>query len=121
MAEGGPLLGWGHSASCTKQRPGCWMFYTHLGDRPSHRDARRTLKETPQLKPFVQWDKGRALYAEPAIPAWDEIETKMAERLALAFVAKSLLDNPAGIARAIREMATETDALLKREGLYGTT
>ena len=79
------------------------------------------LKETPQLKPFVQWDKGRALYAEPAIPAWDEIETKMAERLALAFADKSLLDNPSGIATAIREMATETDALLKREGLYGTT
>jgi hypothetical protein len=45
----------------------------------------------------------------------------MAERLALAFADKSLLDNPAGIARAIREMATETDALLKRAGLYGTT
>jgi ABC-type glycerol-3-phosphate transport system substrate-binding protein len=84
-------------------------------------DWRPILKETPQLKPFVQWDKGRALYADPAIPVWDEIETKMAERLTLAFVDKSLLDNPAGIARVIREMATETDDLLKREGLYGTT
>ena len=79
------------------------------------------LKETPQLKPFVRWDKGRALYAEPAIPAWDEIETKMAERLALAFADKSLLDNSAGIAKAIKEMAAETDDLLKKAGLYGTT
>jgi multiple sugar transport system substrate-binding protein len=79
------------------------------------------LKETPQLKPFVQWDKGRALYAEPAIPAWDEIETKMAERLTLAYADKLLLDNSAGIAKAIKEMAAETDDLLKKAGLYGTT
>jgi multiple sugar transport system substrate-binding protein len=79
------------------------------------------LKETPQLKPFLQWDKGRAVYAEPALPAWDEIETKMAEGLVFAFADKSLLDNPAGIARAIKDMAAQTDDLLKREGLYGTT
>jgi multiple sugar transport system substrate-binding protein len=79
------------------------------------------LKETPQLKPFIQWDKERALYAEPAFPAWDEIETKMAERLIRAFADKSLLENPTGIAQAIKEMAAQTDDVLKREGLYGTT
>jgi ABC-type glycerol-3-phosphate transport system substrate-binding protein len=79
------------------------------------------LKETPQLKPFIQWDKGRELYAEPAIPAWDEIETKMAQRLALAYADKSLLDDSAGIAKAIKDMAAETDDLLKKAGLYGTT
>ena len=30
-AAGGRRV-WAHSASGTKQRPGCWMFYTHLGD-----------------------------------------------------------------------------------------
>jgi multiple sugar transport system substrate-binding protein len=79
------------------------------------------LKETPQFKPFVQWDKGRALYVEPALPVWDEIETKMAQRLTLAYADKSLLDNSAGIAKAIKEMAAETDDLLKKAGLYGTT
>ena len=74
------------------------------------------LKETPQLKPFVQWDQGRALYAEPALPAWDEIETKMAERLVFAFSDKSLLDNPGGIAKTIKDMAAQTDDVLKREG-----
>ena len=84
-------------------------------------DWKPLLRETPQLKPFVQWDKGRALYAEPPLPAWDEIETKMAERLTLAFADKSLLNNPAGIARVIKEMAAETDDLLKKAGSYGTT
>ena len=39
------------------------------------------LKETPQFKPFLVWDKGRGLYAEPAIPVWDELESKLADRL----------------------------------------
>ncbi len=78
------------------------------------------LKETPQFKPFLVWDKGRAQFAEPATPAWDEIETKMAERLVLAYADKSLLDNPDGIAKRIKEMATQTDDLLKKAGLYGT-
>jgi hypothetical protein len=78
------------------------------------------LKDTPQFKPFLVWDKGRSLYAEPAIPAWDEIETKMAERLVAAYADKSLLDNPDAIAKRIKEMATQTDDLLKKAGAYGT-
>jgi multiple sugar transport system substrate-binding protein len=78
------------------------------------------LKETPQYKPFVQWDKARALYAEPALPVWDEVESKMADRLVTAFANKSLLDNPAGIAKTMKDMAAESDALLKKAGVYGT-
>ena len=78
------------------------------------------LKETPQYKPFLVWDKGRGLYAEPAIPIWDELETKLADRLVTAFADKSLVDNPSGIAKAIKAMAAESDELLKRAGLYGT-
>ncbi|PYM63993.1 MAG: hypothetical protein DMD79_07345 [Candidatus Rokuibacteriota bacterium] len=78
------------------------------------------LKDTPQFKPFVQWDKGRALYAEPALPVWDEVETKMADRLVAAYADKSLLDNPAGIAKAVKDMAAQSDELLKKAGVYGT-
>ena len=78
------------------------------------------LKDTPQFKPFLVWDNGRALYAEPAIPVWDELETKMAERLVAAFADKSLLDNPDGIAKRIKEMAAQSDDLLKKAGVYGT-
>ncbi len=78
------------------------------------------LKETPQFKPFLVWDKGRGLYTEPAVPVFDELETKLAERLVTAFADKSLLDNPDGIAKRIKEMAAQTDELLKKAGLYGT-
>jgi multiple sugar transport system substrate-binding protein len=78
------------------------------------------LKDTPQFKPFLVWDKGRALYAEPAIPVWDELETKMADRLVASFADKSLLDNPDGIAKRIKEMAAQSDDLLKKAGIYGT-
>jgi len=78
------------------------------------------LKDTPQFKPFLVWDKGRALYAEPAIPVWDEIETKMADRLVASFADKSLLDNPDGIAKRLKEMAAQSDDLLKKAGVYGT-
>ena len=78
------------------------------------------LKDTPQFKPFLVWDKGRALYAEPAIPVWDEIETKMADRLVASFADKSLLDNPDGTAKRIKEIAAQSDDLLKKAGVYGT-
>jgi multiple sugar transport system substrate-binding protein len=77
------------------------------------------LKDTPQFKPFLTWDKGRAQYAEPAIPVWDELETKLAEKLVTAFADKSLVDNADGIARRIKEMAAQTDDLLKKANLYG--
>jgi multiple sugar transport system substrate-binding protein len=78
------------------------------------------LKDTPQFKPFLVWDKGRALYAEPAIPVWDELETKLADRLVASFADKSLLDNPDGIAKRIKEMAAQSDDLLKKAGVHGT-
>lgn len=78
------------------------------------------LKETPQFKPFLVWDKGRGLYTEPAIPVFDELETKLADRLVAAFADKSLMDNPGGIARRVKEMAAQTDDLLKKAGIYDT-
>lgn len=78
------------------------------------------LKETPQFKPFLVWDKERGQYTEPAIPVFDELETKLAERLVTAYADKSLMDKPDGIAKRIKEMAAQTDDLLKKAGLYGT-
>ena len=44
----------------------------------------------------------------------------MAERLVGAFADKSLLDDPDGIAKRIKEMAAQSDDLLKKAGVYGT-
>jgi multiple sugar transport system substrate-binding protein len=78
------------------------------------------LKETPQFKTFVQLPKGQQLYTEPALPVFDELQTKMADRLVTAYADKSLLDNPAGIAKTMKDIAAESDELLKKAGVYGT-
>ncbi len=78
------------------------------------------LRDTPQYKPFVMWDKGREFFTEPPITVWDELETKLADRLVTAYLDKSLVDNPAGIAKTIKAMAEETDGYLKKAGIYGT-
>ena len=44
----------------------------------------------------------------------------MADRLVTAFADKSLLDNPAGIAKTMKDMAAQSDELLKKAGVYGT-
>jgi multiple sugar transport system substrate-binding protein len=78
------------------------------------------LKETPQYKAFVVWDKARQVYAEPLLPSWDEIESRMADRLVTAYADKSLLDNPAGVAKVMKDMAAQSDEILKKAGVYGT-
>jgi hypothetical protein len=55
----------------------------------------------------------------PAIKDFDEIETKMADRLVAAYRDRSLTGNAAGIARALHAAAEETNNILKRDGLYG--
>ena len=44
----------------------------------------------------------------------------MADRLVTAYADKSLLDNPAGIAKVMKDMAAQSDELLKKASLYGT-
>jgi hypothetical protein len=42
----------------------------------------------------------------------------MADRLTNAYLDASLKDNPDGIARTIKDMAAETDSILKQANLY---
>jgi len=48
---------------------------------------------------------------------WDEVETKMAEHLITTYADKSLAGNPAGVAKAIHDMAVETDSILDKAGV----
>lgn len=77
------------------------------------------LKQTPQFGVFVSPPKGTAFYVEPILPVWDEIESKLADRLVPAYVDPALNGNPTKIAERIHEMAAETDGILKSGGLYG--
>ena len=49
----------------------------------------------------------------------DEVYTKLAGRLERAYRDRSLVDNPEGIAKTIKEAARETDEILKEAGEYG--
>jgi multiple sugar transport system substrate-binding protein len=79
------------------------------------------LQKVPQFEVFVRPPKDVVYYVEPILPVWDEIESKMADRLTAAYVDPSLNGNPAKVAQSIHEMAAETDGILKEADLYGTT
>jgi multiple sugar transport system substrate-binding protein len=75
-------------------------------------------REIPQYDVFVNPPKDIGFYAYPKFPAFDEILTKMADRLTNAYLDASLKDNPDGIAKTIKDMAAETDSILKQANLY---
>ncbi len=77
------------------------------------------LAETPQFEAFLRPPAELGYYVDALIAPYDEIQTRLAERLALTYLDKTLVDNPEGIAKAIHEMAMETDEILKKAGLYG--
>lgn len=82
-------------------------------------DWKPLLAKTPQFAVFVSPPKGIVFYVEPVMSAWDEIETKLADRLVDAYVDPSLNSSPTKVAATIHTMAAETDGILKTAGLYG--
>ena len=77
------------------------------------------LVKIPQYRAFLFHNKDFVYWSMPAIKDFDEIETKMADRLVAAYRDRSLLGNPAGMARMLHAAAEETNTILKRDGLYG--
>lgn len=83
-------------------------------------DLSPILNETPQYQAFLFNAPEYQIYTYPTLPEFDEILTKFAERLVNAFLDKSLVDNPEGVAKLLEDAAAETDAILKRNDHYGT-
>lgn len=72
-------------------------------------------KESPQLKSFFA--KYNKLEVYPSIPEYDEIQTKLADRLAnKGFTDPSFVDNPEKMKAFIEEAAKETNDILKKAG-----
>jgi multiple sugar transport system substrate-binding protein len=84
-------------------------------------DWKPLLAKTPQFETFVSPPPDIVYYVEPVLTAWDEIETRLADRLTAAYVDPSLKGNPQAIAAAIHGMAQQTDQILKDANLYGTS
>ena len=84
-------------------------------------DWKPLLEKTLQFKTFVAPPADIKYYVEPVLPPWDEIETRMADRLTDAYVDPSLKGNPRNIAATIHSIAPQTDQILKDANLYGTS
>jgi multiple sugar transport system substrate-binding protein len=84
-------------------------------------DWKPLLDKTPQFQVFVSPPADMEFYVEPILPPWDEIESKMADKLVAAFIDPALNGNSAKTADAIKQMARQTDQILKEAGLYGTS
>ena len=84
-------------------------------------DWKPLLSKTPQFGVFVSPPKDVVFYVEPILSVWDEIETKLADRLTAAYIDPTLNSNPGKIADTVHQMAAETDELLKGGNLYGTS
>jgi multiple sugar transport system substrate-binding protein len=78
------------------------------------------IKETPQFEVFVRPPANIELFADPILGPWDEIQTRIADRLPAMFVDPALNGNPAKVAEAIKSLATIADNILKQAGIYGT-
>jgi multiple sugar transport system substrate-binding protein len=78
------------------------------------------LKQIPQYAGFTNPPKDMQFYVDPAIAPWNEIETKIAEQLTVAYVDPNMKD-PQKLADYIHKCAMNTDAILKDADMYGTT
>jgi multiple sugar transport system substrate-binding protein len=83
-------------------------------------DWKPLLVKTPQFETFVSPPSDIKYYVEPVLAPWDEVESRLADRLTAAYVDPSLKGNPQAIAAAIHSMAQQTDQVLKDAGAYGT-
>ena len=92
-----------------------------VGWLPSRKDVdySEVFAKKPAFKAFLIADPAYKSVGTPRIGVFDEIWTKLAERLTMMYLDRNLLDNPAGMKKALDDAAAETNTILKREKLYG--
>jgi len=97
------------------------MVLEKVGWIPQRQDVNYdpVLVKIPQYRAFLFRNRHFVYWSMPAIKDFDEIETKMADRLTGAYRDHNLSGNPAGIAQTLHAAAEETNNILKRDGLYG--
>jgi multiple sugar transport system substrate-binding protein len=77
------------------------------------------LAEIPQFETFVSPPADVVPFVDPVLPVFDEIQTRIAERLPGLYVDPDLNGNPDKVAAAIHELAELADGILKQADLYG--
>ena len=74
----------------------------------------------PALDAFINFPDDYAFFTLPAIGPIEEVLTRLAERLVVAYADPALANNPDGIDAFLAEAAAETNSILEREGILGT-
>jgi len=120
----------------SKEKATCWDFLKFLtqpanalkitemtgwGSARNGVDWSPLLKQTPQFEVFVNPPKDVIPFADPIMGPFDEIQSRIADRLPGLFVDPALNNNPAKVAEAIKQLATIADNILKQAGMYGTS
>jgi ABC-type sugar transport system, periplasmic component len=97
-----------------------WML-DNVGWLPSRLDVdfSAILAKKPQMRAFVEIPKGYDEYGYLPLASFDEVLTKLAERLANAYLDPSLAGNKTAIAKVMSDAAEETNTILKKAGVYG--
>ncbi len=91
---------------------------TGWGSRREGIDWGPLLKETPQFEVFVNPPKDVIPFADPIMGPWEEIQTRIADKLPGMYIDPALNGNPAKVAEAVKSLATIADNILKQAGLY---
>jgi len=81
-------------------------------------DLSSVYAKKPQFKAFTMSDPKYEEFGYTVMASFDEVMTKLAERLVAAYLDKSLANNPSGIDKAISDAANETNEILKKAKLY---
>ncbi|MDD2231709.1 MAG: sugar ABC transporter substrate-binding protein [Sphaerochaetaceae bacterium] len=119
-ASKNPDLAWEFVLSLLSEENQRWMF-ENVGWLPCRNDIDISdiIERHPQFAAFTYTDPDYDEYGYLPIAAFDEVITKLAERLVTAFLDSSLEGNDAAIAKTISDAANETNEILKRYNLYG--
>ncbi len=115
-----PDLAWEYAMLLTNQANALLQVQKTGWMSPRLGDWSPLLATIPQYQVFVSPPADMGFYTYPLLACFDELMTKMADKLVLAYLDASLVDNPDGIAKTIKDMADESDTILKQAGIYGT-
>ena len=92
---------------------------TGWGSRRQGVDWAPLLKETPQFEAFVSPPSDQTPFIDPVIGPFDEIQSRIADRLPGLYADASLNSNPEKVAAAVKQLAGIADNILKQAGLLG--
>lgn len=114
-----PALAWDFVLFMVNDANQQWLL-DNVGWLPARADVDLStiIERKPQFKAFVATEPGYEEFGYIAIGPFDELMTRLAERLVTAFLDANLVDNPDGIAKVISDAAAETNQILQRYNMY---